>query len=95
MDATALYLSTVSSDTEFTAILVGVDLSECVKDAINIYDLDMTVSEVLEAFEANEYSSASIGKWHFESAYLGEASNLVLKMSEVNSTNDDWRESDE
>jgi len=95
MDASILYLTKHLCDGDRMAIFVGDDLSAVVKDAINVYDLDLTVEEVLNRIEEEDYGTGpfQFGSWSFEVGYLGDKSNLVLKMSEVDYT-DDWRGED-
>jgi len=93
MNASILYLTKHLSDGDRMAIFVGTDLDFVVKDSIYVYDIDLEPHVVLKALQETDGTSVSFGSWTFTVGYLDSYSNLVLKMADVDYS-DDWRGED-
>lgn len=91
MDISVLYLTKYTNEGDFMAIFVGCDEHHAIQDAINTYDIDVTVDSVLEAI--GESNGAQLGSWNFEVGHLDGTADMVLRMSAVEAT-DMWRGED-
>lgn len=91
MDISVVYLTKFTHEGDFMAIFVGCDAHHAIQEAINTYDIDVTVAEVLEAVSDNP--GAQLGSWSFEVGHLDGTADMVLRMSSVEAS-DMWRGED-